>query len=175
MAVMSRAELLQNVNRDNINIDEQTYLEIITGKTAELFSVSCLLGALDGHGQSDDQAVSQFGRNFGIAYQLLNDYNDIFDTEKKDVHRFCDLKNGCFTMPLIHCLCSPVRPRIIKALKDENMLKALELLKENGSDQYTLSQVARYRQLSLDSLGLIESKGTRQSLVRLTDACLAHS
>lgn len=73
---MSAVEM-QQLNRNNNLESRDEYLELITGKTALLMSNSCMLGA--GVVTSDKDKISalqQFGLNFGMAYQIVDDYID---------------------------------------------------------------------------------------------------
>src|SRR4051795_1746373 len=67
-------ELLQIENRNNIDLDEQTYLKIITLKTAVLTAACCTLGAT--FGGADEQrvnALQTYGLSLGIAFQIQDD------------------------------------------------------------------------------------------------------
>ena len=61
---------------------EQSYLDTIDGKTAALLSLACRVGAMQA-GRPDDQeeALAEFGRHFGLAYQL---YDDILDLARRE-------------------------------------------------------------------------------------------
>src|SRR5947199_4581731 len=64
-------ELLQIDNRNNFDLDEETYLRIITRKTAVLCGTCCLLGAkLAGGDEATAQAMETFGLSLGIAFQI---------------------------------------------------------------------------------------------------------
>lgn len=96
-------ELDQMHTRYKKDITVSDYLRSINGKTAELFSLSCLEGAHFGYASSDVQHLAtRIGRNIGIAFQV---YDDILDytadvkTLKKPILE--DLAQGVYTLPLI--------------------------------------------------------------------------
>ena len=99
-------ELLQIENRNNYDLTEETYLRIITYKTAILTAACCRLGAmLSG---ADALTVKQFetyGMSVGIAFQIQDDILDIVgDTRTVGKTLGIDLAKGKLTLPMIHFL-----------------------------------------------------------------------
>src|SRR3954464_8993783 len=71
-------ELLQIDQRNNLDLDEETYLQIITRKTGVLCATCCFLGAaFAGTSESHAAALETFGRSLGIAFQIQDDILDI--------------------------------------------------------------------------------------------------
>src|SRR4051812_42170388 len=71
-------ELLQIENRNNIDLDEKTYIEIITRKTASLCAACCRLGAkYAGADETRIAALETYGLSLGIAFQIQDDILDI--------------------------------------------------------------------------------------------------
>ncbi|KZL92961.1 polyprenyl synthetase family protein [Clostridium magnum] len=71
---MSVAEIL---NANNPSPDRETYFEIILGKTASFMSACCMLGArIVGATEEECNMLSKYGKNLGMAYQILDDYID---------------------------------------------------------------------------------------------------
>ena len=109
-AVMCSGELLQLHHRDNLSLDEATYIEILERKTAALIGASCELGSLAtlGFDQSDHpttHALKSFGIALGVAFQIQDDVLDLMGTTEtvgKSVGK--DLEKGKLTYPLIHHL-----------------------------------------------------------------------
>jgi octaprenyl-diphosphate synthase len=96
-------EIVQTLRRGTTNISLGDYHRIIDLKTAELFRVSCFLGArLAGSVPDYVDAVSRFGRHLGIAYQIYDDLADYFGLEQKIGKTLgTDLVSGKLTLPLI--------------------------------------------------------------------------
>ena len=97
-------ELLQIDNRNNLDLDEETYLKIIDRKTASLIAASCELGARMAGG-SDEQveALATFGRCIGTAFQIQDDILDIVgDTGTVGKTLGIDVEKGKMTLPAIH-------------------------------------------------------------------------
>ncbi|MGF1483241.1 MAG: polyprenyl synthetase family protein [Opitutales bacterium] len=95
-------EIFQTLNRGhNVTLDE--YYRAIELKTAELFAVSCQVGALlGGHTPYFQDAAARFGRALGTAYQIFDDLVDYIGTQQRIGKTLgTDLAGGKFTLPLI--------------------------------------------------------------------------
>jgi octaprenyl-diphosphate synthase len=118
--VMSEGEVFQLMKCGDVNLTEEEYLTIIEKKTAVLISVSCAAGAILGSASSEKiDALSQFGRNIGMAFQITDDTLDYMAKEKefgKSIGK--DLEEGKMTLPLIYALrkCTAKERKIIKEL-----------------------------------------------------------
>lgn len=99
-------EIVQTLRRRSIDLTRADYQRIIELKTAELFRVSCFLGArLAGSDPAYVEAVSRFGSHLGIAYQIYDDLVDFFGEEKRIGKTLgTDLTSGKLTLPLFALL-----------------------------------------------------------------------
>src|SRR3954467_14159843 len=99
-------ELLQIDNRNNLNLTEETYFDIIGRKTAGLTATCCLLGArLSGADESVARKLDTFGRALGTAFQIQDDLLDITgDTATVGKTLGIDAEKGKLTLPMIHFL-----------------------------------------------------------------------
>lgn len=95
-------EIVQTMRRRSTNISREDYRRVIDLKTAELFRVSCFLGArLAGSDEAYVEAVTRFGRHLGIAYQIYDDLADFFGEEQRIGKTLgTDLASGKITLPL---------------------------------------------------------------------------
>jgi len=97
---LAEGELLQRADAWNVDVPRERYLHRCDLKTARLFQAACRLGALEGGG--DAEALGQFGRRIGLAFQLLDDVLDVSGpAERTGKHRGTDLLDGTVTLPLI--------------------------------------------------------------------------
>ncbi|MEO7412735.1 MAG: polyprenyl synthetase family protein [Opitutaceae bacterium] len=96
-------EIVQTLRRGSTNVSVADYQRIIDLKTAELFRVSCFLGAkLRNAPPTFVEAVSEFGRHLGIAYQMYDDLADFFGQESRIGKTLgTDLASGKLTLPLL--------------------------------------------------------------------------
>ena len=104
--VVCEGELLQIDNRNNIDLDEATYLEIIRRKTASLTATCCLLGArLSGAEEAVAQRLHFYGMALGTAFQIQDDILDIVgDVRTVGKTLGIDVEKGKMTLPMIHFL-----------------------------------------------------------------------
>jgi len=123
-------ELLQLANRNNWDLDEATYFEIIRRKTASLCGACCRVAALL-HGSDGPviDAAYDYGEKVGVAFQIVDDILDLVGAEQtvgKTLGR--DLQKGKLTLPLIHCL------KTVDADHRATMRRWLEngLVRDNG-------------------------------------------
>ncbi|MCX6940922.1 MAG: polyprenyl synthetase family protein, partial [Verrucomicrobia bacterium] len=96
-------EIVQTLRRRSTNVTRADYQRIVDLKTAELFRVSCFLGArLAGFEEGYVEAVSRFGRHLGIAYQIYDDLLDFFGEEARVGKTLgTDFASGKLTLPLL--------------------------------------------------------------------------
>ena len=99
-------ELLQIDNRNNWDLDEETYLRIITLKTASLCATCCGLGArLAGAGDEDARRLETCGLSLGVAFQIQDDILDVVgDSGTVGKTLGIDIEKGKMTLPMIHFL-----------------------------------------------------------------------
>jgi octaprenyl-diphosphate synthase len=99
-------ELLQIDNRNNLNLDEETYLKIIARKTAVLCATCCFLGAYQsGASKEVCSKLQNYGMCLGTAFQIQDDILDIVgDTSVVGKTLGIDIDKGKLTLPAIHFL-----------------------------------------------------------------------
>lgn len=95
-------EIVQTLRRRTTAITRADYDRVIDLKTAELFRVSCALGAkFGGYGDLFAADAAVFGRHLGIAYQIYDDLADFFGREQRIGKTLgTDLASGKLTLPL---------------------------------------------------------------------------
>lgn len=100
---MAEGQVLELMHTGNLELDEATYLKIITAKTAELIACACqTAGIYAKAGESRIAALYQYGINLGIAFQMVDDALDYIGTQEefgKEVGH--DMVEGKITMPFI--------------------------------------------------------------------------
>jgi len=115
-------EIMQTLRRRDISISLPEYRRMIDLKTAELFRVSCYLGArIAGHTESFVRAADEFGHHLGIAYQIYDDLADFVGEEERIGKTLgTDLATGKLTLPLMFLLeqvSADERAAIVAALR----------------------------------------------------------
>lgn len=104
--VMCEGELTQVCQRNNLDLSRDNYMVIVKKKTASLFGASCHAGTIVGnHSRVVQAALKEFGLNFGIAFQIMDDCKDIICEEKTLGKRpGQDVIVGDMTLPLLTLL-----------------------------------------------------------------------
>ncbi|MFD1623782.1 polyprenyl synthetase family protein [Azospirillum griseum] len=102
-AVIAEGEVLQLRTTNDTETTEEAYLEVIKGKTAELFAAACRVGAVVANRpEAEAQALYDYGMNLGIAFQLVDDvldYSALQATLGKTVGD--DFREGKLTLPVV--------------------------------------------------------------------------
>lgn len=99
-------ELHQVCQRGNLDLTEEAYFDIIDGKTAELTACCCRLGAFYA-GVEDDtvEALAEYGRALGLAFQIADDVLDLVGEERSAGKSLgTDVEQQKLTLPLIYLL-----------------------------------------------------------------------
>ena len=116
---MAEGQMLELAHTNDWDLPRDTYMEIITAKTAVLTSAACACGAAAaGAGEREIDGLARFGLELGIAFQMIDDLLDYVGAEEvfgKPVGK--DLREGKITLPLIRTL-ALMAPEEVKALKE---------------------------------------------------------
>ena len=144
---MVEGELLQ-IELQGRAIDEQEYYDLIYRKTACLFRVSVQLGCvLSGAAPELEQQMGEYGRNLGLAFQIVDDVLDLTATEAVlGKPTASDLREGKATLAVVHALqhgTADDRTAIHAVLEDRSFGRVghdrvLEILRRNGSVEYAM-------------------------------------
>ncbi len=101
--VISEGEVLQLTRAHDLNLPQETYLEIIRAKTAELFAAAAEAGAISaGASEAQGKALRRFGQELGLAFQLVDDALD-YSGESAELGKNPgdDFREGKATLPLL--------------------------------------------------------------------------
>ena len=172
---MSEGELLQIEKSKKLDIDEETYFEIIKKKTASLISSCCKIAGISvGSKPNQIKKIARLGLNIGIAFQIKD---DLFDYGKRRIGkpRGIDIKQKKLTLPLIYTINKVQRREkkwLINSLKKSKKNKALinqiiSLVKETGGLDYAIEKMNMYHKLALDELETFDDSSYKKSLKKM--------
>jgi octaprenyl-diphosphate synthase len=158
---MVEGELLQMEKLGRlISLDE--HFDLIFRKTACLFSVCMRMGAiLGGATPEQEENLAQYGRDLGMAFQIVDDVLDLTASESilgKPVAS--DLREGKVTMAVIHALerCTPAERRMIetvvrdRAFQSVSHHEVLEVLDRYGSLDAASARALQYAELARNAI-----------------------
>lgn len=170
---MSQGELLQIEKARRLDIDEKTYFNIITKKTASLIASCCALGASASN--SSKTQINKFyklGEKIGIAFQLKD---DLFDYGKRKIGKptGIDIKEKKLTLPLIYALNNSSNSKkkwLINSVKNSNddvIKDIINYVTEIGGIDYTQKKINEFYNSTIEDLKNFEDNEFKESLKKL--------
>ena len=173
---MSEGEIQQMRKSRKLDIDNETYFEIIRKKTASLIAASMAIGAASV--TKDDEIVEKMfriGLDAGIAFQIKD---DIFDYQSKGIlgkPTGNDIKEKKITLPLLYVLnsCKPgERSRILQLIKSKNKNQAkvkelVDLVVNRGGLEYAAGLMNEFREKAISGIMEFPESEARTSLIEL--------
>ncbi len=144
-------------DRDTITMQE--YMEMIYKKTASLIEASCKIGAILA---TDDEEIvnrfSSFGRNIGLAFQIVDDIIGIWGKEEKTGKPVAsDIRNKKKSMPIVCVFESDRRDEIVEIyrkekLSEEDIEKVLNILNELNILEVCKKEAEKFKKIALEEL-----------------------
>lgn len=180
---MAEGEVLQLVKAGDIETTEEDYTNIIIMKTAVLLSAACKTGAiLASVDKEKEDALSSFGMNLGIAFQLIDDSLD-YTSQNEGFGKAigADLQEGKMTLPLIHMLKNAEgfeRDEVLKLIEKEDDIKEtdlgriLELINKYRGIDYTFCKAEGYIKEAKKNLDIFTDSQHKEALMTLSDFVL---
>ena len=175
---MSEGEILQMKKSRKLDIDDETYFEIIRKKTASLIATSMAIGAASA---SDDpnlpEKMYKIGQDAGIAFQIKD---DIFDYQAKGIlgkPTGNDIKEKKITLPLLYVLNNAKaseRKRILRLIKRKNKNSAvvnelIQMVIEKGGLVYAEQKMNEFKDKAVYGLMEFDDCEARTSLIDLME------
>lgn len=178
--VLAEGEVMQLTNVRNPKISEEQYMQVIHAKTAKLFEGATQTAAVLAQATPEQQeAMRDYGKNLGMAFQLIDDlldYEGDAATMGKNVGD--DLAEGKPTLPLIYAMQqgSEAEAKLIRqAIRKgglEQLPEVLEIIKRTGALEYTREKAAACSETAKHCLQALPESAFQASLYHLTDLAL---
>ena len=177
---LADGEIFQMFHSQEKLVSEEAYLEIISKKTASLFSTSAEVGALSvGAPEEYLTRAREIGEYIGICFQIRD---DIFDYYSNDVGKPTgnDMREGKLTLPIIYAVKTQGDERIksmIDRLKsgeldDEEINELIEFAKEKGGIEYAEQKMQEYRQKAINLLPEGIDEDIRKAIIAYMDVVI---
>ena len=178
-AVIAEGEVLQLSVAQNISTDEATYMQVIKGKTAALFSAATEAGAVvAGADENHIQALFDFGEALGVAFQIADDVLDYGGSAgAMGKNTGDDFRERKLTLPVIHAISyaddterSFWKRTIEKGdQQDGDLEHAFELIEIHASLHYATSVALAKAREAKDLLKPFEGNELAELLSRVAD------
>jgi octaprenyl-diphosphate synthase len=172
---IAEGEVLQLMNCNDPETSEQQYLEVVYRKTAKLFEAGMLIGAiLAGQTRAVEDALTEYGRKLGCAFQLVDDALD-YGAGNAELGKNIgdDLAEGKPTLPLIHALknAPPAEQLVIRRAIEEGGLDDLDriaaTIKTTGALAYTARKAEQVADEAIVALAPLPDSIFKDSLIQL--------
>ncbi len=183
-SVITEGEVKQLMHKSDVTTSFDDYLQIIQGKTAELFAACCKVGGIVSKvSEEKKKALEEFGRNLGIAFQIADDALD-YAADVKDLGKKTgdDFREGKATLPVIHAYskCSSDEKKYLEDIFNDSakargkvqLDKMLELMKKYNSIEYSISKSQEYSEKARSALNIFEESEYKSALLDILDFCV---
>ena len=182
---IAQGEILQLQHQGEVDMLEETYLKIISAKTAELFAAATKVGAiLSDMKTKEKEALEFYGRNLGLTFQIADDtldYNSELKLFGKKIGQ--DFYEGKITLPII-LLFQKAKDKekenlkniFSKETRDENDFSySLSLIKKYSIIKACYQKAQHYINLASNSLSVFNDCEEKNILENLTSFSLSRN
>ncbi len=182
-AVIAEGEVDQLTAQRHIETSEERYLSIIGAKTAALFAAATrIAGVVAECGEANERALDEFGRNLGVAFQLVDDAID-YDSESGESgkDKGDDFREGKMTLPVILAYArgnAEERQFWQDAIagfrtEDEDLAHAIALINKHDAVSATRDRARHYAQRAIDAIACFPASEARSAMAEAAEFAVA--
>jgi len=150
IADLCRGQVAELQTLYDLNRTEDQYFPSIAGKTASLFSAATRIGGIVmGRDAATIDGLAEFGRLYGMAFQVIDDILDVIATDEqlgKPAGK--DMLEGVYSLPVIHTLSSPVgatlRDLLLDGLDAGDRHEAIGIVRQGPGVEQALTVAAGF-------------------------------
>jgi octaprenyl-diphosphate synthase len=184
-SIIAEGEVMQLTRSHDLNLDQDTYIEIIRSKTAELFAAASEAGAVAaGAGDAEVAALRSYGLDLGLAFQLTDDaldYGGVTETLGKNAGD--DFREGKATLPLLLAIArsGPREAGFWQKVfgqmdqTEADFRRARELIVGTGALEATLNLAADHAEQAKAALKIFPAGPWREALDALADFAVSRA
>ncbi len=174
---IAAGEVLQLMNVHDPDTTEDAYRQVIYRKTARLFEAGAQLAAVLAERSGDEEAAMvEYGRNLGMAFQLVDDALD-FDASPEELGKNLgdDLAEGKATLPLIYAMQhgrAAERELIRNAILEgglDDLERIQSIIESTGALQYTAARAQEAADVAIGALSEIPDSDYKQALIAIAE------
>ncbi|MCM8556261.1 polyprenyl synthetase family protein [Sphingomicrobium sediminis] len=184
-AVIAEGEVDQLTAQRRIETSEEEYLRIIGAKTAALFAAACQVSPIVAEaGEEAEEALESYGRNLGIAFQLIDDAIDYAsDEETMGKGLGDDFRDGKMTLPVIlaHARGNEEDRAFWKAamqgerVSDEDLAHAIRLMRDTAALDDTMESARSYARRAIDALSIFPDTKAHRAMIEAAEFAVARA
>ena len=184
-AVIAEGEVMQLAAAKNTSTTEDEYLAIIKAKTAALFSAAGEVGAaIAQRPHAEQAALKSYGRNLGIAFQLVDDALDYAgDSSRLGKSVGDDFREGKITLPVILSFRRGSteerafwkRSLVDGDIGDTDLEHAVSLMRKHKALEATLERARTYGSIASDALAIFPDSRAKQALLDAVGFCVSRA
>lgn len=176
-AIISEGEVMQLTYERDLDTSEPIYLEIIKAKTAQLFAACCEIGAVVAEaGEIKENALHEFGKNLGIAFQIMDDVLD-YSAKQEELGKKIgdDFRDGKITLPVILAYRRSSNEdkkfwdRCFRERKqdEDDLAKAISLIKKHEILEESVGFATKYVEEAKRALKVFKESPEKSALIEL--------
>lgn len=184
-SIIAEGEVQQMMTANDLSTDEDTYLEVIGAKTAALFAAACQISAVVAERpEIEENALAAFGRNLGLAFQIIDDVLD-YNANQAALGKTIgdDFQEGKMSLPIILAHQRGSKQdrafwqRTVGELEQEpgDLEKAISLLKQTGALNDAAKRAQHYADRAIDCLSLFPASSARTALANVVEFCISRN
>ena len=182
---IAQGEVLQLQHKGEVDMLEETYLKIISAKTAELFAAATKVGAiLSNVDLKEKKALEFYGRNLGLTFQIADDtldYNSELKLFGKKIGQ--DFFEGKITLPIILLFqkLNLIEKKLLKEIFnkelriEEDFYKVISLIKKYKVIEECYQKAQHYINLASNSLTVFKDSKEKEIFKNLTSFSLTRN
>jgi len=173
-AVIAEGEVMQLITTNDTETTEDAYLDVISSKTAALFAAACRVGGVVAEaGKPQVEALDAYGRNLGVAFQLVDDALDYASLNTKLGKSVGDdFKEGKITLPVVLAFRRGSEDergfwrRCLEDLdqREDDLGVAQELMQRHNALSDTIERARHYGAKAVDALELFPDSELKDAL-----------
>ncbi|MEP7315299.1 MAG: polyprenyl synthetase family protein [Sphingomicrobium sp.] len=184
-AVIAEGEVDQLTAQRQVETGEDHYLQIINAKTAQLFAAACRIAPVVAEaGEEAEELLDAFGRNLGIAFQLVDDAIDYAsDSATMGKGRGDDFRDGKVTLPVILAFArgSTEDRAFWKAamqgdrVSDDDLAHATSLIHATGALDETMERARIYGRRAIDAISTFPNGRAKVAMTEAVEFAVARA
>ncbi len=181
-AVIAEGEVQQLLTTNDTATGEDDYFSVVGAKTAALFAAACQIGAVVAERpESEELALGAYGRNFGIAFQLVDDILD-FSARQAELGKTVgdDFREGKITLPVILAYRRGDEAergfwrRCLEDLEQDeaDLARAQALMERHNALADSMARARRYGKDACEALEAFPDSPVKRELIDVVDFCV---